>query len=99
MTEREEFLTARLAEREEEIAQLKETMEAWFIAARKTSDQIAPVMLDCLRLYIKRCKTGGMDDQRADDAEEVLADMIRQYAGTALLPVLRGLAAENPRLR
>lgn len=84
----------------DEIVQLKETiedlsstMDAWFDLSKKTADDIAPILIDGLKGYLRTAKNGGMSTKAAATAEAILVDYCRLYAGHALLPVLRDLVS------
>lgn len=76
----------------EQVEDLRSTMEAWFELAKKTEEAVTPVLMDGLRMYLRRSRNGGMPTKIADAAEAVLEDYCRLYVGKALVPVLRGLA-------
>lgn len=79
----------------EEARDARDTLSAWFDLSEKAETEIEPVLMDCLKTYLQRSRNGGMPEDKANIAETVLSDMIRLYAGKALVPVLRGIVAHQ----
>jgi hypothetical protein len=73
---------------QEQIEDLRSTMNAWFDLSKKTEAAI-----DGLKGYLRTSKCGGMPTKLANAVEAVLENYCQIYAGRALVPVLRGIAA------
>lgn len=78
----------------DQVEQLKSTVESWFTLASRTTEEVTPILMDGLRMYLRRSRSGGMPAKLADGVEAVLEDYCRLYVGAALVPVLRGISEQ-----
>jgi hypothetical protein len=93
-----ELLRALAAERDAlrlEAQCAQKTLNAWFDLAEKAEAEGANVLRGAVNTWLRRAENGGMPSDLADAVRNVVDEAARQYFWKALVPVVRGVAAES----
>jgi len=75
--DRIEELEAKLARAEDERDAAIDTLNAWFDTRKLAHEAIDNTVLDAARGYLRRSRSGGMDQETSDMIEGVITDMAR----------------------
>ena len=75
--DRIEELEAKLAKAEDERDDAIDTLNAWFDTRKLAHEAIDNTVLDAARGYLRRSRSGGMDQETSDMIEGVITDMAR----------------------
>jgi len=77
MTDYIDRLKARIAELEEEVAEERSTLNAWFDRRKLAHDAIDKEVLDAAKGYLRTCRSGGMSREESDLIAGVIEHMAR----------------------
>lgn len=74
-----------------------DTLNAWFDREKLDKDQIGPKILDAAKGYLRRSRSGGMEQDTSDTVEAVIEDMLR--LGYLTAPITRYLMTSGARVQ